>query len=158
MKYFFSLALMISLTSCKKEYEFWNISKFNIDETALSEGEEIKLLYSSRGPDENLEKEYYIHLVVVSQKSRDTINILTTTNNFLDENAGSEIFNYYKENSLFSKITQSVLNSEKIKHIDDLKGVKNTGITKVARDIKFDYIAENNFPTVIGVIGKTSKN
>jgi len=146
------------MTSCKKEYDFWSISKFNIDKTALSEGEEIKLLYTSSGTDENLEKEYYIHLVTVSLKSKDTVNILTTSKDFLNENSGKETFNYYKENSLFSKITQSVLNGEKIKHLDDLKDVDNNKITKVARDIEYDYIADNNFPTVIGMIGKTRKN
>lgn len=158
MKYFLVALLMLLMTSCKKEYEFWNLSKFNIDDTALNDGEEIKLLYTSNGPDENLEQKYYIHLVVVSQRSKDTVNILTTSKNFLDGKSGSKTFNYYKENSLFSKITQSVLNGENIKHIDDLKNVDHKDITKVARDVKFDYIADNNFPTVIGMIGKTSSN
>jgi hypothetical protein len=40
-----------------------------------------------------------------------------------------------------------------IKHLDDLENKSSKQIDKVARDPAYDYIAINQFPTIIGTIG-----
>jgi len=48
MKLFCSLTVCMSLlVSCNHGYKFWDTAKFNIVDTALTDGEEIKLLYWS---------------------------------------------------------------------------------------------------------------
>ena len=37
------------LFSCNNRYKFWDISKFNIVDSALKDNEEIKILYTTRG-------------------------------------------------------------------------------------------------------------
>ena len=142
------------LLSCGNGYEFWDISKFLIKKNALENNEEIKLLYTSRGPDFNTDKDYYIHLIVVSQKTGDTVNILTTTNNNFTEADKDKVFNYFNQDSDISKISE--MDPDKIKelkHVDDLKDFEYKKIDKVARDPKFDDLADNKHPTVFGSIG-----
>ena len=146
------------LTSCNNGYKFWNISKFNIVDTALKDNDEIKLLYSSGGPGNNKDLEYYIQIVAVSQKTGDTVNILTPVDNGFSLDDEDKIFNYVDQNNIASKLI--IVDPEKLKNIDDVnEASKNVPkkITKVARDPKFDNIADNNYPTVIGSIGTTSK-
>ena len=151
--------LTIILTSCGNKYEFWDISKFQIDKNALEDNEEIKLLYTSRGPDDNRELEYYIHLIAISQKTGDTVNILTTANNEITMSDKDKVFNYFNQDNVATKLLQmDLLNIKEIKHIDDIDQMDSKKIDKVARDPDFDNIANNNFPTVIGSIGTKTKN
>ena len=136
--------LILFLSSCNHGYKFWDISKFSIVDSALKDKEEIKLLYSSRGPDNNEDLKYYIQIVAVSQKTGDTVNILTTVNNGISMDDKNKVFNYFDQNNFVSKSIQN-----------DTKKLKD--ITKVARDPKFDNIADNKFPTVIGTIGTVEK-
>jgi len=159
MKIILPLAFLIFVfTSCDHGYEFWDISKFNIVDTALKDNEEIKLLYSSRGPGNNKDLEYYIQIVAVSQKTGDTVNILTTDENGFAADDGDRVFNYFNQDNLITKITQSDLDKLKdLKNVDDIGKTAPKKILKVARDPKFDDIADNTYPTVIGSIGTTSK-
>ncbi len=119
--------------------------------TALDDNEEVKILYSSGGPDSNENLEYYIHLIVVSQKTGDTVNVLTTMQNGFDISKEDKVFNYLNQGNPITKLMQT--NLEKIKDADEINRTKLKDIKKVARDSKFDYIANNNYPTVIGVLG-----
>ena len=142
--------------SCKKDYEYWDVAKFNLKKDALKDNEEIKLLYASNGPDLNEDKDYYYHLIVVSQKTGDTVNILTTVQNAINKKSGDEIFNFFNEDNIASIVTQKDfdLNSLNGRNIEDIKAKNQNKISKVARDPEFDNIADNKFPTVFGSIGK----
>lgn len=151
--------LTFLLTSCGNRYEFWDISKFNIDNDALEDNEEIKFLYTSRGPDNNKELKYYIHLIAVSQRTGDTVNILTTADNGITMDDKDKIFNFFNQDNVASKLIQMDLDNLKdIKHIDDINKTEMKKIYKVARDPKFDDIADNNYPTIIGSIGTFTPN
>jgi hypothetical protein len=150
--------LILFFTSCNNGYKFWDISKFNIVDTALANNEEIKLIYSSRAPDNNEDLKYYIQIVAVSQKSGDTVNILTTVENGFTINDKDKVFNFFDQNNMATQLIQSDL--EKIKdpeNVNDINSNASKRILKVARDPKFDNIADNNYPTVIGSIGTISK-
>ena len=159
MKTIFPLAFLIFVfTSCDHAYEFWDISEFNIVDTALKDNEEIKLLYSSRGPGNNKDLDYYIQIVAVSQKTGDTVNILTAVENGFAVDDGDKVFNYFDQNNLATKIIQSDMDKLKnLENVDEVSKSVPKKISKVARDPKFDDIADNDYPTVIGSIGTTSK-
>jgi len=151
---YFLVLLIFLMTSCGSKYEFWEISKFKIDNNALEDKEEIKLLYTSRGPDNNKELKYYIHLIAVSQRTGDTINILTTADNGISMENKDKIFNFFNQDNVATKIVQmDIDNLKDIKHIDDINKADMKKIDKVARDPKFDNIADNKYPTIIGSIG-----
>jgi len=145
MKILCSLSLfLLFLGSCNTRYKFWEISKFNIVKTALLDNEPIKLLYSSRSPDNNENMEYFIHIVAISQKTGDTVNILTAIENGFSLEDKDNVFNYFDENNIITKTIRA--DSEKIKDI-----------TKVVRDPKYDNIADNKYPSVIGSIGTSTQ-
>jgi len=150
------LTILISACETERAYEFWDISKFRIDSTALQNNEEIKLLYTSRGPDNNKDFTYYIHVIAISQKTGDTVNILTTVDNGFTIDDQDKVFNFFDQNNIATKISQSDV--ENLKNVEKLKDLEKTplrNIKKVARDPKFNHIADNNYPTVIGSIGKS---
>jgi hypothetical protein len=158
MKTFSLLAICFLLLSSCNGYQFLDISKFNIVDTALKNNEEIKLLYSGRGPDNNKDLEYYIQIIAVSQKTGDTVNILTPVDNGFSMDDKDKVFNYFDQNNIASKLI--LMDSEKLTDINNVNEASKTApkkIMKVARDPKFDRIANNNYPTVIGSIGTTSK-
>jgi len=156
--YFLGLFTFL-MTSCGNKYEFWEVSKFKIDNSVLEDNEEIKLLYTSRGPDNNKELKYYIHLIAVSQKSGDTINILSIADNGFTMDNKDNIFNFFNQDNVITKQIQVDLEKRKdIKPIDDMNKVELKKIDKVARDPKFDNIADNNYPAIIGTIGTFTPN
>jgi hypothetical protein len=145
--------LTILLLGCSDKTKYWDIEKFKIVKSALTDNQEIKLLYSSQAPDNNENLNYYLHLVVVNQKTGDTVNVLTTAENGFTINDADKIFNYFDESNIATKSLQ--LSSEAIRDLDveKLKNLQPKQISKVVRNEKYDYIADNNFPTVIGSIG-----
>ncbi len=150
--------LIIIMTGCGRRYKYWDISKFNIDNNALEDDEEIKLVYTSRGPDNNRNLEYYFHLIAISLKTGDTINILTTADNGLTMGDIDKVFIFFNKDHLVSKLTQMDIDTRnKIKHLDDIKKIEIKKIEKIARDPNYDYLADNNFPTIIGSIGTMTK-
>lgn len=146
------------LLSCNRGYKFWDISKFNIVDSALHDNEEIKLFYTSQGPGENKDLEYYVHIIAISQKTGDTVNILTPVNNGFTIDDLDKVYNYFDQNNLMSQVVlanpENLVDANKV---NEAKKNLHKKITKVARDPQFDVIADNNYPTVIGTIGTTSK-
>lgn len=153
---YFLAALLFLLTSCGSTYKYWDISKFKMDKNALADGEEIKLLYASGGPGNN-DLDHYLHLIAISQKTGDTVNILTTADNGLTAEDKDKIFNYFNEENDVTKISQMDLDKlQDIKNADDIDKIELKKIDKVVRDPKFDYLANNHYPTVIGMIGTST--
>lgn len=153
----FVLFCILLLSSCS-HYKFWDISRFNISDSALKENEEIKILYTSRGPDANKNQEYYIHIIAVSQQSGDTVNILTTVDNGFTQEDKDKVFNFISQNNEAAKYF--LMDPEKfkdVKHLNDLPQTSPKKITKVVRDPDFDNFANNKYPTVIGFIVTISK-
>ncbi len=131
-KFLLSFSVLLFIISCTSKYKYWDISKFNMKPTALKDGEEIKLLYSSRGPDYNEDLSYFYHLVVVSQKTGDTVNLLTFADIVAGNEDGNKIFNYL---SLDNPTTVSLLQfQEKENHLDTTGNIAIGKISKVARD------------------------
>jgi len=142
------------LSNCTSNYEYWDISKFNLVPSSLLDEEKIKLLYTSRGPNYNKNKDYYVHFIAVSVEKGDTINILSTTINNIGKNDQNTVFSYFDQNNIVSKLLQ--IDTDELIILENIKNIKPKKINRVARDPKFDYIADNTYPTVIGNIGTVS--
>ncbi len=153
-KTLFPILLLVLLFGCNSRYKYWDISQFTMDPAALKNEEKIKLLYTSHAPDDNKNREYYIHLIVISQESGDTVNVLTTAENGFKATDRDSVFNFFDVNSPVTKFTEMSL--EDIKEGDNIQfeNIKLKKIDKVARDPKFDNLASNHHSTIIGSIGK----
>lgn len=146
---------IINFCSCKQsEQGYWNISKFNLQPGSLKDNSEIKLIYSSERSVEN-QDDCYIHLIATSLTSGDTFNILTASDNGLKKDDSAQVFVFLDENNVISKVDQLIGDdfTNQNFNLDSLEKVKVQKRKKVARNREYDYIANNNFPTVIGNIG-----
>jgi len=149
--YLITTIFLILLSSCSDPYTYWDVSHFNMNENILAEQEKVTLIYSSRGPDK-AEVDFYIHLVVVSKESGDTVNILSPFSNRFTQKDADKVFKFSGKESMALKAIQEIQNEDILKDVD-LNNVSFVKYDKVARDPKFDFIADNDFPTTIGIIG-----
>lgn len=154
-----SLLLFIPFMACLSmqaspgEYQFWNLSQFNIDTNALGELEPIRLLYGSDGPKDSHFQEYYYHYLAVTQNFQDTINILAPAS--LDRSGVDSTTVYFfisEGNPVTNYLYLSPEEMMAIEGIDlDLPRPERRAL--IARNPSYDHIADNDFPTVIGGFG-----
>jgi hypothetical protein len=161
MKNLLVLISIITITGCSSP-DFWDIKQFKLAPSSLMNGEKVSILYYSNGPSsDETDVKFYTHAIVVSENSKDTLNVLTFPT--------QEMFKLSKNNLTFHYYNKP--NEEKIKN--DLKKlpekvrklIKNTDsgkvsfakLKKVFRDPNFDKLANNNFKTVIGKLEKNKR-
>jgi hypothetical protein len=147
------LFFLIAVSSCTTKYSFWPVSKFHMDENALAESEKVKVIYTTRGEGENTDA--YVHIIVISKESGDTVNVLTSIDNDFKQEDSDKSFIYTSRFTDFGKIfSMRVDKLKELHNLDTLKNIQPASYSKVLRDPKFDFLADNNFPTVIGFIGE----
>jgi hypothetical protein len=142
---------LFALASCGKTYR--SISEFNIQPTALKNGDRIKLLFAMVGSTNNQEDQYYNHLIAVSQETGDTVNILVPFNHGLTETDADKIFNYFGPESQNAKLLST--DPEKLASLKNIGSItaEFPKYSKVAYDSKYDDWIKNDLPTVVGIIG-----
>ena len=158
-KTIFTFLILIILSSCGQKFEFWELSKFNLSNNALADNEEVRIIYYYAGPfDTQVDEGFYRHAIVVSLMSKDTFNVLTFPT--------PSLYKLSKENNRFVYNDHPVIDKA-IPKIDDFpKEVKEKLLNdsihevswakykRVARDPHFDYLADNNYKTVIGTLSQ----
>ena len=149
-----SLLLAIFLLhACVPDIAYRDLSEFQLNPSALDNLETIELLYASATPNKEEHLTYFIHAVGVSKTTGDTINVLSTFNRGAGGGSSKNEFKYLSLESeegkaYFTKMygdqnTESSYNFKSILAID-----------RVTYDKRFDYIAKNHYPTVIGFLEK----
>ena len=134
--FFIILSLIFTLVGCEEKHDYWSMEQFKLEENALANGESVSVVYYSRGAfSEDYNQDYYMHAVVTSQESGKKVNVLTFGNSEL------------------SKITNDD-NSMIFYNEPQQEGETFPTHDRVARDKRFDRVADNNYPTVIGVLVK----
>lgn len=140
------VGLCLLLTSCSTEYETYDISHFDIQPDALHNGTPVEVLSFSGIPDLNQDLNYYAHAIMVSVETNDTFNLLIVKpGRQLMANKGKNL-NYISESSSFY---ESI--------ISNLGGDTNR-LHQVIVHKDFVQDVENEYPTVIGMLGKVEKN
>ena len=153
MKTIVSIICLFFIASCGAKYR--SVSDLNLQPTALKEDEPVKLIFAMTGSTDNREDKYYNQIIVVSQETGDTCNILVPVNHALQQGDGDKVFYYSSPNNKTAMIIlQPDLQPEKIRdgiNINDLT-VMFPKYDKVIYDSKYKSWLSNNFPTVFGVI------
>lgn len=153
-KTFFASLLFVILvffTSCHFG-QFRNISEFNMQPNALKDGEKIRLLAYFYGPS-NSGIDFYNHMVVQSEQSGDTCNILIPWEHGFEQSDGDSIYNYFSPDNLINQVNVEGLSAGTRNIRPEDFSAKFPDYNKVVRIKAFDHIAKNNFPTVKGSIG-----
>ena len=151
--YPFALLLLL-LFGCSSDFEFTLISSFTFDSTALEDGEEIKVIYFSDGPDYNQDHTYYYHYIVVSQKTGKTINILSTDNIGVTPKNKDKVYNFFSVSSEYTKLIKLDDSARKhVKNINELENFEPKKLRNVVRNLNYPELNYQSYPTVIGIIG-----
>lgn len=158
MRKFFCLILTIVFYGCDFGHDYWQLSRFNMVPNALEDKEEIGVIYSSGCPDLAVNMDSFVHLIVVSKKSGDTVNVLTMECDVVNFSDTLPTYNFFNiENQL--KLIRSIEGSGGTYPFMNIKDTTRwRNFQTVVRDPKYDFIAENKFPTLIGTIGRISGN
>lgn len=150
--YIYSLFfIIIALFACAPTVEYQSIDNFSIEEGIIENGEKITLFYSSATPKNEEKLTYFIHLIAQRDVTGDTLNILTVFNNGAGKGSSKNEFVFYTLSSeegqiYFNKLKKSY---ELQKDIEEIKS-----IDRVSYDKRFNFMTNNNYPTVIGFIDK----
>ena len=127
---------LVLLMGCDPGYPHWELSRFRMDPSALGHYEKVNLLYVSKRPWMKSRHNFYYHLVVVSQSSQQTINILTPTQHSTNPIDRETTYLFLPEDHSLTRL--------------ELQKTPNP--THVIRNPAFDAIADNDFPTVVGLV------
>jgi hypothetical protein len=149
-----SFLVILLLTACNFiNYGRRDISEFRIDHSALAYGETIRIIYCSGGPYNN-KPSFYYHLIAVGGKN-DTVNLLVQDISSLDiKNTPPEKVFISSESESYALLQR---NGE-LKPGENYEKLKPVKFDKVISNRKFKDIEENNYPTVIGLLGETVEN
>ncbi|MFT5819386.1 MAG: hypothetical protein ACI8ZM_000609 [Crocinitomix sp.] len=146
MRIFVGLLLIGLFVQCSNQYTFKDISKFTIShEELLKDGELVEVIYSSEAPDANADVSYYLHLIVVGPLSKDTFNLLSTSDPSV---TNSDRMRYYIAND--SDANLILQNLEKLERISSVKDLSPKEIKKVVVNNSTSWKSENSYPTLIG--------
>ena len=142
---FISVFAFVILACSSPKTEFVGISKFNIQPGALKTEEPIRVLYSSPNLSPQEEGKFLMQIVVESQETGDTVNVLTLINLSFPSFNKDQPLVFFEENSEVYKMICAHTN-------------KIERPNKVTSDSKFKGVLVNKFPTVFGGIGSFTKN
>lgn len=149
------LLLICSLCSCKSGSknldEFMvDISEFKINDSILRDGDYVEILGSSGNLTKEHEIDFYNLVVVRSEKTGDTINVLVT--NFYQSDLNNPRTRFISNSSLMGKLVENVENTEKLdgKNIKDLK---SKSYNKVFYDSEFIQVDIRKYPAITGNLG-----
>lgn len=126
-----------------------DVSQYNIDTTALHHKERIEVLCASDRVFPTDELDYYVHTLVVSLETGDTVNVLAVGSIDITEN--NRISTFISPNDPIAKILQNVNN---IKTGTNAKDLEVSKFKKVHRDPEYISIETSHFPSIIGLIGE----
>lgn len=132
------------MSSCSN-FTFKDIDEFEISEGLLEDNEKVKVIYNSGAPDDKLEVTYYRHLIVVSQESYDTFNLLSTGDAIVIK---TDNIRYYIDNN--SSVNLILQNLDKIQNGVNINDLSNKDIKKVVVNKATAEDTKNNYPTLIG--------
>lgn len=128
------------------------VSEFKIDDEVLKDGEYVEILGASGNLTSDHKHDFYNLIVVRSEKTGDTINVLSTSFFMLDENNSRTQFISNK-----SKIGKLFENGTELKDGEtfDASKLKSKKFNRVLFDTEFIQVKVKNYPTVIGLVGGT---
>lgn len=127
-------------------------SDFDIDTSVLKNGQYVKILGSSGNLTRDHEMDFYNLIVVRSEETGDTINVLTTTYYQVDLNDSRTRF--LSNSSGIGKLIENAQNSESLEGIN-IKDLESITYDKVLYDTEFIQVDVLKYPAVTGNLGYT---
>ena len=147
-----TLFAALLIFACVPEVEYRDIKEFAISNDAVKTNQKIELMYASATPDKEEVLSYFVHAVGIIEGTNDTVNVLTPYNRGAGSGDSKNIFKFYTLDSEEGKAYfEETFNKDQVEQ-KEMSTIQS--ISRVTYDKRFNYIAINNFPTVIGFIDK----
>lgn len=155
MKYFIILAIIGFLLGCdtkpKDLKEFMvDITEFNINNEILEDGDYVHILGSSGNLTKDHEIDFYNLVVVKSDKTGDTINVLVTT--FFQSDINNPRTNFISNSSDIGKVFEQLANGE-FNEDQNVNDIEAKTFDKVFYDSEYIQVDVRKFPAVTGGLG-----
>lgn len=151
-KFQFSILVLVFcsiFSACMEEKPYFSVDQFTIQRGVLEDNDHVSLLYySGHASDAD---EYFAQVIVVSEESGDTVNILIPGSLSIEQNDNTFSFSYQSASSAYAL---DIFKDNKYWKSEE-SALAN--IKKVTRDSRYDETALNAYPTCIGIIGKVIK-
>ena len=117
------------------------LDHFHVQDGVLEEGAQIEVLTFSGMPDQNKEASYYIHMLIKSVETGDTLNLLTFNPGTLLANQNRQFLYLSEKSTLYQ-------------HMLAQFNVNGTPMDEVHLDKAFIPDIQNDYPAVIGILGR----
>jgi hypothetical protein len=149
------LLVLVLVVGCSSREEYLNkfmvdVSEFTIDNSLLKDGDYVQILGSSG----NLTREdpinFYNLVVVVSEQTGDTINVLVT--NYYMADLNNKRTRFISNSSVIGKLTERATEADKLDGIN-VKDLKAKAFEKVFYDSEYIQLDVRRFPAVTGTLG-----
>lgn len=153
----FTIVLLLSCSLCgcksgpKNLDEFMiDISEFKIDDSILRDGDYVEILGSSGNLTKEHKIDFYNLVVVRSEKTGDTINVLVT--NFYQSDLNDPRTRFISNSSLMGKLVENLEDTEKFDG-KNVKDIKSKSYNKVFYDSEFIQVDVRKYPSITGNLG-----
>lgn len=157
MKQFYIIAILsVSiLASCKsgpKDLEpfMLDISEFKINNELLKDGDYVEILGSSGNLTEEHKIDFYNLVVVRSERTGDTVNVLVT--NFFQSEKYNPRTRFMSNSSLMGKLFENTSEPKKLNN-SNINQLKAKTYKKVFYDSEYIQVDVRHFPSVTGNLG-----
>ena len=127
-----------------------DISEFKIDNTILKDGDYVEVLGSSGNLTEEHNIDFYNLVVVRSEETGDTVNVLVT--NFYQSNLNNPRTRFISNSSLIGKLLESNGDPKKNDGIN-IKDIKPKSYKKVFYDREYIQVDVRKYPSITGNLG-----
>jgi hypothetical protein len=149
------LLVFFLVVGCTSREEYLNqfmvdVSEFTIDNSLLEDGDYVQILGSSGNltPDDPIN--FYNLIVVISERTGDTINLLVT--NYYMADLNNRRTRFISNSSVIGKIAESATEIDKLEGIN-VKDLKAKTFKKVFYDSEYIQVDVRRFPAVTGTLG-----
>jgi hypothetical protein len=129
-----------------------DISEFSIDNTILEDGHYVEILGSSGNLTGDHDFDFYYLIVVRSEETGDTINVLTTT--FYQTDLNDSRTQFISNSSTMGKLIENAQNTEEIQGLN-VKDIGSKSFDKVLYDTEYIQMDVREYPAVTGNLGYT---
>lgn len=127
-----------------------DISEFSINDTILKDGDYVEILGSSGNLTREHEIDFYNLVVVRSEETGNTINVLVT--NFYQADLNNPRTRFISNSSLMGKLIENASNSEQLDGTN-IKDLKSKSYSKVFYDSEYIQVDVRNYPAITGNLG-----
>lgn len=149
MRFSFILLLATFIaSSCNNQFSYRDISEFSIDTSVLHNGDSVEIIYSSGGPMDETSNKHLFHVVAVSLKTNDTINLLSY--NISPVKIGGRDLQFIDPYSPINRLH----NYPDVKNIKDLENIPVKFPQNIVRNNEHpEFYFAKKYPAIVGSLG-----